>query len=264
MHELKGFALSQEELLAALRLAGLSAPLGADELEQTVLEDFSSDQLAAVLAIAERSMLAHGLVDYTDTGPVLEPLVASWLATICQPQETWVMLHQPVGQRQQAWYAHRSTTDIVLHHSQGGIHQLIRLDSAEAIASTAYELVTPLDAPVAALYDARIPENVFRALASSRIIDAAATIEQLQSVGFDPALAATLTESFVALRSITACARIVFDPDLGVQQAFTLVCGQNTQWVLVPETSTVLRLHTVDAAMIQRLLATFVAPLEAN
>ncbi len=199
-------------------------------------------------------------LELTDDQPVLEPMVAEWLGIISQPSQTWVILHQPAGQKQQAHYIHHANQQYLFHRGQGGIHQVIALPQAREIVQAALDIIEPIEAEVTETLAGSLSESVFRSIASTRSIKRDQVVEQLQAGGLAPNVAEAFGQSFEQLRSISALALLQNKPETSVQQAFTLVCGEQQQWLLVPEAEGVLYLRNLGLDELVQVLHNFAHP----
>lgn len=260
MSELRGFSLSQEELFVCLFVADLPLPLGFDDLANQVFGDLPEQYQQYLLGAAERSLIAHGLLELTDDQPVLEPMVAEWLSIISQPSQTWVILHQPAGQKQQANYIHHAKQQYLFHRGQGGIHQLIALPHTREIVQAALDIIEPAEVEVTETLTGSLSEAVFRSIASMRTIKREQVVEQLQAGGLAANVAEAFGQSFEQLRSISALALLQNKPESSVQQAFTLVCGEQQQWLLVPEAEGLLYVRNLDLNALVQVLHNFAHP----
>lgn len=260
MSELRGFSLSQEELFVCLIVADLPLPLGFDDLANHVFGDLPEQYQNYVLGTAERSLIAHGLLELTEEQPVLEPMVAEWLSIISQPSQTWVILHQPAGQKQQANYIHHANNQYLFHRGQGGIHQVIALPQAREIVQAALDIIEPLELELGETLEGTLSETVFRSIASTRTIKRAEVVAQLRTGGLAPNVAEAFGQTFEQLRSISALALLKNKPESSVQQAFTLVCGEQQQWLLVPEAEGQLYVRNLDLTALVQVLHNFAHP----
>ena len=127
MEDLTGFALSQEELLVALLLLDLPAPIGFDDLEERVFGRLSEDVRSPLMAATERALVARGLLAIEAEGSQMDADVRSALQTVTRPDDTWIVLHQPTGEPQTTSYFHQREADLVAHVDTWNIHQFVAL-----------------------------------------------------------------------------------------------------------------------------------------
>lgn len=93
-----------------------------------------------------------------------------------------------------------------------------------------------------------------------RTIKREQVVEQLQAGGLAANVAEAFGQSFEQLRSISALALLQNKPETSVQQAFTLVCGEQQQWLLVPEAEGLLYVRNLDLNALVQVLHNFAHP----
>ena len=142
-NELTGFALSQEEVLAALLRLGAPALIGHDDLSQVVFGETPESARTMVMAAAERALIARGFYEFDDAGNgKLLGDIDSLLEDCARPERSWVTLHRPRTAMTRAVYFHRRGDHFVTRAAgTNGIHQFIRLAGTSEVASALFELL---------------------------------------------------------------------------------------------------------------------------
>lgn len=257
--EIEPFALSQEELLAALGLVGLPALPGFDDLAARVFGTLDKKSRIAVLAAAERALIAHGYAYPDAEGSKIDAMLTQVLTICTHPDQTWVVLHQPAGQSQRATYIHHSKKNWIAHVETTGIHQWLPLKGQDDIFSIVHDLLAPLAEIANAPTEAELPEATFAALATSKHqITVDDLVTQLQTDGMTLPVAKKFAKTLVDQRSMTAFARFDHDAIPPLQSAFTVVISTHDQWLLQMIKSGVLRLQQVPAQVIHQALTELV------
>ena len=211
--EIGGFALSQEELLAALALAGLPALPGHDDLAARVFGALAEDGRMALLAAAERALLAHGCAHVTAQGVELDDEITAVLGLCARPEQTWVLVHQPAGQTQRVTYFHRVGDRWQAHVESAGIHQWLALAGRADVLSTARELVLPLAELHGPAVGGELAEAAFAAVvAAASVSSAAALYAQLSAAGLADDVAGAFAQTLIEQRSTTAFAGSTMTP----------------------------------------------------
>lgn len=254
MDELLGFALSQEELLSALLLADLPAPMGFDDLDTRVFGTLSEETRQALLAATERTLAARGLLSRETDTLSLDEGVRHFLHTCTQPHYSWLLLHQPAAQAERVSYFHQNSTLTLAHVENAGIHQFLQLSGREDVVATAQQLVAPL--PGAAVTIAgHLPESAFATMAAASTTLTRTQLEaQLCAVGLDNDTAKAFAATLSRLHSITAFARFGYQPSPQLQRAFTVVRGEDAQWILTLSAPNTLHFQAVGGAALNHIL----------
>lgn len=258
--EIEGFALSQEELLAALVLAGLPALPGFDDLATLVFTTLSEEARIALLAAAERALVAHSYAYPAAQGVEIGEAITRVLEVCAHPDQTWVFLHQPVGQEQRVTYIHHSDRHWIAHVEMAGIHQWIRLAGREDVLATAHELLMPLAEVTGLEASGKVPETTFATLVATAYQSTHADLQtRLYQDGLASDVAKAFAETLTTQRSITAFARIDHVAESSPKYAFTVVVGRHSQWLLQMNEPGILGLQQVPAPVITQVLAELVS-----
>ncbi|PKO23711.1 MAG: hypothetical protein CVU38_02455 [Chloroflexi bacterium HGW-Chloroflexi-1] len=258
MAEISGFALSQEELLAALAIAGLPAPTGCDDLAERIFGALEADGRVASMAAAERSLLAHGFSKLSTDGSELDGAIAAALGVCARPKQTWVILHQPAGQTQRATHIHAAGEHCLAHVETLGIHQFIVLGGRQDVLETAQQIVSPLASGHVRAVGGALPEATFAALAGAAHEEPLAELQaRLGQAGLSAEAAAAFADTIAHLVSITAFAQFNHAVTPELQRAFTIVLGEHAQWLLHLAAPGLLRLRQAPAAAVAQILDDF-------
>jgi len=256
--EVIGFSLSQEELLVALVIAQLPAPVGFDDLETRVFGELDEAARASLLAAAERSMLARAFLEVRSGETVLPQTVNELLGACTQPRQSWIVVHQPAGEPQRTSYFHQGEHALVAQMETDGIHQFLQLAGCADIQAAAIELIAPGSAEQVEPLSGSLPERSFAAIA-----DAAARGDQtdlqsrLRAAGWDARTAEAFAATVGRLVSITAFARFNYAAQPPLERAFSIVRGADMHWIVgltAPET---VELRLVDGTALVRGLSDF-------
>ncbi len=257
--EIVGVALSQEELLAALLIADLPALPGYEDLPARVFGELPEAAHTALLSAAERALVAHGLLALTAESTILNETVTTLLQTATQPEYSWVVLHQRMGQPQQASYFHAKGQQTIAHVEQLGIHQFLQVGGAPDIQATVLQLVEPIMEPPSADWNGTLPESTFATLtAGANRPTAEAVRAALAEAGWNAGAAQGFTSALEQLVSMTAFARFNHSADPALTRAFTLVRGQTHQWAITPAaTPNTLKVQAVPGEKVVQALQEF-------
>lgn len=260
MEEMTGFALSQEELLAALVLEEFRAPLGFDDLETRVFGGFPVEVRAALLAAAERSLIARGIVEPQGETARVEAEIAALLRTCTEPERTWIVLHQATGQPSRRSYFHQREERLVAHIEAAGIHQFLPLDGPQAIGATLVELIAPImtEELPAASEGGILPEATFAKLLDSPTRPTVEDLHRaLRGAGWGEELAQTFAEAMAQLVSLTALSRYHHTVGAEAEQAFTVVRGASSQWLITAYAPEMIHLRPLPGESLVQTLAAF-------
>ncbi len=261
MDEILGFALSQEELLVALLVASLPAPIGFDDLETRIVGDLPEEAHNALLAAAERSMIARGFLVSEADEFTLETYIETLLRTGTQPEHTWMMLHQPSAQTERVIYFHQAADQFMAHMETAGIHQFIQMAGKQDIFESAVQLMPPdnnPESPSGIVAEGTLSESAFATIANSpHRLSRTELGQQLQAGGLDEKISKLFADTLENLTSITAFARFEHVPESALQRAFTIVVGKGNQWVLTLAAPQTLKVRRVSEEAIRRVLADF-------
>jgi hypothetical protein len=256
--EIVGVALSQEELLAALLIADLPALPGYENLPTLVFEGLPDSVQPAILAVAERGLVAHGLLEINPNGTVLTDTIRTLLQTATQPEYSWVVLHQPNGQVQKASYFHTRAQQTLAHIEQLGIHQFLQISGTPDIQATILQLVDPVMDTPPLNTAGTLPETTFAALTSGATRPTAEGVRTtLITAGWNSEAAQSFTNTLETLISMTAFARFNHSAQPPLTRAFTLVRGQTSQWAITPAAPGVLKLQAVSGEKVVQALQEF-------
>ncbi len=256
--EVIGFSLSQEELLVALIIAELPAPVGYDDLEARVFGDLDENARSALLAAAERSMLARAFLEPQSGEPALPEIMQQLLGACTRPRLSWIVVHQPAGEPQRTSYFHQGESALVAHMDTDGIHQFLRLAGPQDIRAAVIELIAPGSGEQAESLSGSLPEPGFAAITNSGgRRDQDELRRRLLTAGWDAPAAEAFSATVEQLVSITAFARFNYAAQPPLERAFSIVRGTDQHWhvrLSAPET---VELRLVDGPALLRGLSDF-------
>ena len=260
MEELTAVCLTQEELLAALLIATLRAPIGFDDLEARVFGDLPQEMRPVLLAVGERVLLARGLLALDDEDAQLSSALLTILRTCTSPMESWIVSHQPGGGAQRTTYFHRRDQQLIAHVETVGIHQFLHLTDSRELAEMALQLVEPLDDADMTEMSGTLPERSFASFVDGVARPTNAELQDhLVQAGWDRQKAEALASTFERLVSVTALARLTYEPRAAVRQAFTVIRGESSQWIARLTSPEMLQLRRVSGTTVYEAIRSLVA-----
>lgn len=249
---INGVNLSQEELLAALLIADLPAIPGFDDLESRVFGELPKAHRPMLLAAAERSLIARGLLLAADETPSLDTNTLALLAICARPERTWMLVHQPRSQPERTSYVHQATRTVV-HIENSAIHQFVELSGSSDVRPLVAGLIDAANARPDAGLRGLLAEPTFAEIANTNQ-PGANLASRLRAGGLDEATAAAFAAALDDRTSLTACALFDHRLEPPLQQVFTVVASQVGHWAVWPADVGMLRVQQTGPVLLGELL----------
>lgn len=258
-----GFALSQEELLAFLLIADLPILAGSDDLESRVYGGLSDEGRLALLAAAERALLARGFLEAEGGDTTPSPLVLDVVRACATPAETWIVVHKAGELGEQASFFHQAGGEMWSHTATAGLYQFVQMTPA-LLRDLLVRLIAPVANAQAIGLEGEVPEDMFQKLVNRVSAQEGSVAEkvgvasaELASVGMNGEVASAFAQALAASVSMTALAYYEHDGDAVLRRAMTVVRGEESQWVLGIDESKMLSVHALDGERLTQLLEDF-------
>lgn len=252
MNEVKGVALSQEELLVALLSGGLPALAGHDDLEGRVFGELPAQHRPVLLAAGERALAARGFLMPGAAELALDPILFELLASCARPSRTWLIMYQQRGEADQTTYVHEAAT-LVAHTERLGLHQFVELGGRSDLRTLLAGLIEVEQISGGMGLRGELTEETFAQAAASQE-PAASLRAKLEAGGLDGPVATALAAAMIGRTAITVCALFKHERQPALREIFTLISASPEAWAVWPADQGLLRAQQVDQAAIAELL----------
>jgi len=224
-------ALTQEEILVIMAYLGQTELAGFDP---TVFADLSDSETKMIMEVAERGLLARGLLmPNPDNNHLKLSDVAHALVGACvSPDQSLVINFNYPDKPTTVRFFHTSRKMNMFHEIPiAGIHHFVALDSKDAIAKSAVSLLELKEPTVQENYSGVVLED---AIVEARDSEGDEAVEKLVSGGLSTVIAREFAHSFSNPNFNHTVVHLQHFEEDSVENGFSLLADDKYLWLLQP------------------------------